>query len=201
VTTLGQQFGALGSAGAMRSFDRHFGGSGSRLCDPFLVTLLAGLLLALSAQQGAPTGNTTGIPKGGYKFEANVQLVIVNVSAKDKNGKPLEGLKASDFTVTEDGKAQKVSVFEFQRLEQTPEPAPVEAPPALQQRIQAADLPAGVKAVVKTEIAPSKPGEVKYKGPPPPGDVLRPDRHAHPDQIRAQASAQKFLKTQMTPRT
>jgi len=166
---------------------------------PILVTLLAGLLLALSAQQGAPTGNTTGIPKGGYKFEANVQLVIVNVSAKDKNGKPLEGLKASDFTVTEDGKAQKVSVFEFQRLEQTPAPAPVEAPPALQQRIQAADLPAGVKAVVKTEIAPSKPGEVKYK------DrrllVMFFDLIGMPiqDQIRAQASAQKFLKTQMTP--
>ena len=56
-------------------------------------------------------------PKDGVKFESTTQLVVVNVSVKDKNGKPLEGLKASDFTVTEDGKPQQIKVFEYQRLE------------------------------------------------------------------------------------
>ena len=53
------------------------------------------------------------------KFEATTQLVVVNISAKDKSGEAMIGLKASDFTVTEDGKPQQIKVFEFQRLEDT----------------------------------------------------------------------------------
>ena len=44
-------------------------------------------------------------------------LVIVDVTVKDKAGKPIEGLKQSDFAVLEDGKPQKISVFEYQKLD------------------------------------------------------------------------------------
>ena len=44
--------------------------------------------------------------------------------AKDKNGKAVEGLKPEDFTVLEDGKPQKISVFEYQRISTDPEPPP-----------------------------------------------------------------------------
>jgi len=176
---------------------------------PILITLLAGLLV-LSAQQSAPqpnaasqntaSQNTFSAPKGGYKFESNVQLVVVNVSAKDKSGKPIQGLKASDFTVSEDGKPQKISVFEFQRLEEEAAPPLAEAPPSLQQRPPStADVPDVIKTPIKTEITPSRPGQVKYK------DrrllVMFFDQIGMPiqDQIRAQTAAQKFLKTQMTP--
>ena len=57
-------------------------------------------------------------------FTSNSNLVIVDVSAKDKAGKPVEGLRAEDFTVLEDGKPQKISVFEYQRI--TSEPSPPE---------------------------------------------------------------------------
>ena len=67
-----------------------------------VATLLSGLLLA--SAQNAP------VPRGGLKFETTTQLVVVNVAAKDKSGKPIEGLKASDFTIAEDGKAQKISL-------------------------------------------------------------------------------------------
>jgi hypothetical protein len=50
--------------------------------------------------------NAPSAPKGTYKFEVNSQLVVVNVSAKDKSGAPLDGLRPIDFTITEDGKAQ-----------------------------------------------------------------------------------------------
>ena len=56
-----------------------------------------------------------------------------------------------------------------------------------------------MKSVTANQIAPSKPGEVKYK------DrrllVMFFDMTSMPiqDQIRAQTAAQKFLKTQMTP--
>ena len=123
--------------------------------------------------------------KSTYKFEANSQLVVVNVSARDKNGTPLAGLQASDFTITEDGKLQTIKVFEFQRLEEAGT-LPAEAPGA-----------ALVKAA--NAIAPAKPGEVKYK------DrrllVLFFDQAGMPvaDQIRAQQAALKFVKSQITP--
>ena len=55
-------------------------------------------------------------------FKANANLVIIDVSAKDKGGMPVEGLKADDFIVLEDGKPQKISVFEYQRISSKPEP-------------------------------------------------------------------------------
>ena len=130
------------------------------------------------------------VPKGTYKFEVNSQLVVVNVSAKDKNGAALDGLSSSDFTVTEDGKAQQIKVFEFQRLDAAPTPSPEAVPTST------ADAKTA-QAVTKT-IAPAKAGEVKYK------DrrllVMFFDQAGMPvtDQIRAQQAALKFVKSQLT---
>jgi hypothetical protein len=104
-----------------------------------VLTFLTALLLA-SAQNpprpaAAPRQNGTApnqpaqtAPKGGFKFEATTQLVVVNLSAKDKDGNPIKGLKPADFTVTEDGKAQTIKVFEYQELEEAAAPAPAPAP-------------------------------------------------------------------------
>jgi TonB family protein len=53
------------------------------------------------------------------QFSANGMLVMVRVTVSDKNGKTIEGLGASDFAVTEDGVAQAIRIFEFQK------PAPI----------------------------------------------------------------------------
>src|ERR1035437_3162608 len=100
-------------------------------------------------------------PKGTYKFEVNSQLVVVNVAAKDKNGAPLDGLKASDFTITEDAKAQPIKVFEFQRLEEAAGVTTGAAPDAAAAAPGAAPGAATVKSA--KAIAPAKSGEVKYK--------------------------------------
>jgi VWFA-related protein len=145
--------------------------------------------MAAMAQQGVP-----GAPQTAVRFEATAQLVVVNISARDKNGGAMTGLKASDFTVTEDGKPQRITVFEFQKLEDT-----VLAAPGLTPRGPAsAAAPATVKPAVTAQIAPAKPGEVKYK------DrrllVLFFDQAGMPvaDQIRAQQAALKFLDARMT---
>ena len=152
-----------------------------------VTTLITGLAFAAQQNEPAPV-------KGAYKFETTTRLVIVNVSVKDKNGNPVEHLKPADFTITEDGKAQQIKVFEFQKLEDAalPEPALTPRPP------EDATAPAPqAKPAVAVAIAPAKAGEVKYK------DrrllVLFFDQAGMPvaDQIRAQQAALKFLKTEI----
>jgi VWFA-related protein len=103
----------------------------------------ATLLLALVVTAAAQTP----------KFTANSNLVIVDVAINDKSGKPIVGLKQSDFTVLEDGKPQKISVFDYQQLSTEPEP-----PPKL---TQADELK--LPEAPKTNITAEQPGESKYR--------------------------------------
>jgi VWFA-related protein len=168
-----------------------------------LVAALLGLMLAAFAQQPRPAQQPNApLTQTVIKFETTTQLVVVNVSVKDKDGKPIENLKPSDFTVTEDGKPQVVKVFEYQRLEETPlaQPARILAtrPPA-EPAAPAAPATPVAAAVVQPTIAPAMPGEIKYR------DsrllVLYFDFQGMPmdDQLRAQTGARKFINTQMTP--
>jgi VWFA-related protein len=161
------------------------------------VALFTALALLLPAQQQQQ--QQTAVPDVGLKISVTTNLVVVNVDVRDKNGKAIENLKASDFTVTEDDKAQNISVFEYQRLET--EAAPPE-PPKIQPRPDKAkeEKPREVAPLVaKKAIAPSSPGQVRYK------DrrlmVLFFDFSSMPqsDQLRAQSSALKFIDTQITP--
>jgi VWFA-related protein len=159
--------------------------------------LIAIVLIAQVAVYGQQP-NAPSVPKGTYKFEVNSQLVVVNVSAKDKNGAPLDGLRTSDFTITEDGKAQQIKVFEFQRLEEAALPAP-DAAVGVAPNAASGAAPGVAPVKAATAIAPTKSGEVKYK------DrrllVMFFDQAGMPvaDQIRAQQAAVKFIKSQITP--
>src|ERR1035438_10145953 len=124
-------------------------------------TFISIVLIAQVAVYGQQPG-TPNVPKGTYKFEANSQLVVVNVSAKDKNGAPLDGLKPTDFTITEDGKAQQVKVFEFQRLEEAADLTTGTAPGAAA-AVKPEAPPAAAPVKAANAIAPAKAGEVKYK--------------------------------------
>ncbi|HEY1336847.1 MAG TPA: VWA domain-containing protein, partial [Bryobacteraceae bacterium] len=143
------------------------------------------ILMLLAAHAAA----AQDAPKSAVKFETTTRLVVVNVAAKTKSGQTLDGLQASDFTVTEDGKPQQIRIFEYQRLEGDALP-----PPALATRESA---PVAQPVAAKS-IAPAKPGEIKYK------DrrllVLFFDQAGMPvaDQLRAQKAALKFLSGQMT---
>ena len=61
---------------------------------------------------------TTAIPAAQpaqFKVEVAVDLVHVNFSATDRKGRMIPGLTAEDFTIEEDGKLQKVTLFARER--------------------------------------------------------------------------------------
>ena len=58
--------------------------------------------------------------QGLLKFRVETDLVLVNVTVRDKHGLPVMGLKKEDFTLLEDGKPQQVSSFDFENLDTAP---------------------------------------------------------------------------------
>ncbi len=52
-----------------------------------------------------------------YTFHAQTELVLVNVTVRDKNGNFVRNLKPEDFTVKEDGKAQSVISFDLENTD------------------------------------------------------------------------------------
>src|SRR5580658_9464460 len=150
-------------------------------------TLVFLLFLAVSArtQQIGQNAPANGNPAN---FSISSQLVVETVNVKDKNGKPVEGLTAKDFTVTEDGAEQSIRLFEYQKVSEIAEPEP--PIPAVAQPL---------KKLPEAQITAEKPGDLRYQ------DrrllVLYFDMTAMPppDQLRAISAAQRFIRTQMTP--
>ena len=52
-----------------------------------------------------------------YTFHAQTDLVLVNVTVRDKNGNFVRGLKPEEFTVFEDNKPQKVASFDVENID------------------------------------------------------------------------------------
>ncbi|MFZ3342743.1 MAG: VWA domain-containing protein [Terriglobales bacterium] len=52
-----------------------------------------------------------------YTFHAESNLVLVNVTVRDKSGSFVRGLRPSDFTILEDGKPQKVVSFDVENID------------------------------------------------------------------------------------
>ncbi|HKS74982.1 MAG TPA: VWA domain-containing protein [Terriglobales bacterium] len=56
----------------------------------------------------------------GYVFKAQTEIVLVNVTAHDKNGNLVRDLKREDFTVLEDTKPQPISSFDIENTDASP---------------------------------------------------------------------------------
>jgi VWFA-related protein len=116
------------------------------------------------------------------QFEASASLVVINVTVKDKSGKPIGDLKKEDFRVLEDGRPQTLTVFEFQSLSSEKLPA-VEVTP-LDPKAPPIDEPAAQRPSFSDRRALAL--FFDFAGMPP------------ADQIRAREAAIKFLSTQLT---
>jgi len=152
----------------------------------------------VAAQQTPNTPPAQGAPT----FRTTTRLIVQTVSVTDRDGKPVEGLTAKDFVVTEDGEPQEISFVEFQRIESTAEGVRPEQP-AVSQPTPAAAQPASAAATVQptvpSQISTSQPGDIRYRNRR--LVVLYFDLSAMPppDLIRAYSSALRYIDTQMQP--
>jgi VWFA-related protein len=150
---------------------------------PTALVAMTGLLwpMVLPAQQ-----STTG-----YTFKAKSELVLVNVSVRDKNGNLVKDLKPEDFTVLEDNKPQKVATFDIENTQNAPQ-VPMN---------QANLLSTPPVSAARTTTSASVPGQ--------PDEAIKDRRliilffdlsAMQPDEIeRSTDAAQDYLKKQMQP--
>jgi VWFA-related protein len=132
-------------------------------------------------------------------FRSTTRLIVQTVFVKDKDGKPIEGLTAKDFVITEDGQPQDIAFVEYQELA-TAAPAQTADPQApIPLAARPATTATTVAPVTQTQISAPPAGDIKYQ------DkrllVLYFDGSSMgpADQIRAYTNALKFVNTQMTP--
>jgi len=108
-----------------------------------VVLLLAVGAAGLDAQQ--PQG-----PPQPPAFRSNVNLVVVDVVVRDKNGAIVRGLTANDFEVREDNQPQQVRSFSFEEVTTAPAAAPA-LPPLLSAAAPAPGAPAPAAAPVRRD--------------------------------------------------
>ena len=64
-----------------------------------------------------------------YLIHVQSDLVLVNVTVRDKSGKFVQGLKPENFTILEDNKPQKVVSFDVENVDAVPPPDVTQAKP------------------------------------------------------------------------
>lgn len=72
------------------------------------------LILPLSLLQAAAPEQAQEASQSPNTLRSTTRLVVVDVVATDSKGQPIPGLNAEDFSVLENGVAQKISTFSFQ---------------------------------------------------------------------------------------
>jgi VWFA-related protein len=150
-------------------------------------------VMAAAQQSGAPQGAP---PPDQPIFRSSTRLIVTTVTVKGRDGRPVEGLTAGDFVITEDGQPQDIAFVEFQRL--ATEPAPALDPNTAVSLGTAPAAAPGVAPVTQPQFAPPPAGDSRYR------DkrllIIYFDLSSMPlgDQLRAYQAAIKYVTSQMT---
>src|SRR3569833_422422 len=134
--------------------------------------------------------NRTKDPQENYTLSVKVQLVVEAVVVKDKQGNPIHGLTANDFTVTEDNVPQTIKFFEHQDLAANAKPLPDSKRADENLKIY--------KRLARERIAPETTENQRYKNRRLLALYFDMSAMKPADQIRALRAAEKFIRTQMT---
>jgi VWFA-related protein len=153
--------------------------------------LAATILILVTVGQTQQIGQNAPADRNqDFKIKVSTQLVVETVVAMDKQGKPIEGLTANDFTVTEDGVPQKISFCEHQQFPETPIDAPV---------ISKSEDIKLYRELPHTQISPESPGKPRYQNHRLLALYFDMTAMQPAEQLRALTAAEKFIKTQLTP--
>jgi VWFA-related protein len=125
-----------------------------------------------------------------FTLSMKVQLVVETVVVKDKQGNPLRGLTAKDFTITEDGAAQVIRFCEHQDLA-------ANATPLAQSKAGNENLKT-YKRLARTQIAAESGENERYKNRRLLALYFDMSAMRPADQLRALHAAEQFIRTQMT---
>jgi len=83
----------------------------NRFTDQAVAALLVLVLSCIASPAQQPTE---------YVFHAESDLVLVNVTVRDKTGKFVPGMKPDNFTILEDNKPQKIVSFDVENVDAVP---------------------------------------------------------------------------------
>jgi VWFA-related protein len=127
-----------------------------------------------------------------YTFRVRTDLVLVNVTVRDKNGNFVRGLKPGDFTILEDNKPQKVVSFDVEDIDAIANQDVAQAKPLSSPLAQPTNPAEAAPATASSAANQFKDRRLI---------VLFFDLSAmEPDEIdRAVTSAERYVDTQMAP--
>ena len=146
---------------------------------------LVGALLC--AAQLLPVSLAQDAAQAPYTIKARSEVVLVNVTVRDKQGNLVRDLAPGEFTVLEDGKQQRVASFDVENTEMQLPPEVPQAPVLKQTR----------PAPAAPQVEPARPPELRNRR----LIVLLFDLSSmQPEEIdRAVKAAQNYLDKQMAP--
>jgi VWFA-related protein len=123
-----------------------------------------------------------------YVFHAESDLVLVNVTVRDKNGNFVQGLKPESFTILEDNKPQKILSFDVENVDAVPALDVTQAKP-LPEPASASTAPAPSAATTAAQFKDRRLIVLFFDL-----SAMEPDEIDH-----AVTSAEHYVDTQMAP--
>jgi VWFA-related protein len=132
-------------------------------------------------------------------FRSGTRLIVQTVTVKDRDGKPIEGLTAKDFIVTEDGEPQAVAFVEYQRVDGSRPQQPAASAAASAPLNSPSAAPSVPSAPASSSVQSQPNLDARYR------DrrlvVLYFDQTALPpsDLMRAFSAARSYIAAQMQP--
>ncbi|MGA9885204.1 MAG: VWA domain-containing protein [Candidatus Acidiferrales bacterium] len=183
------------------SVQRHKASAGSARSSLISLGALACLIVfsgaKMLAQQGAQPIEPSVRPNSALPLHlssnvlrAQSQIVRIDVEVTDGKGRPIKGLRPDQFTITDDGKIEKISAFSYADIEQMETAGPDNSKPIV---VPVDNAGPGVAPAAEEAVSNQVHDRRMI--------VLFFDMTsmATDDILRAHDAAEKFLKTQMSP--
>ena len=155
-----------------------------------LAAMLVAFIFASSSPAQQIGQNRPADAQDNFTMSVKVQLVVEAVVVKDKQGNPIHGLTAKDFSVTEDNVPQTIKFCEHQDLAETAKPLPPSNRSEENVKIY--------KQLAREKIAPETMDNERYKNRRLLALYFDMSAMLPADQLRALEAAQQFIRTQMT---